>query len=88
MRNIKSFEAFAVVEAEAEKTPSQEHLNAQKEFDAKIAQITSKLKELLDDKDSNPKQINKAKLMLKIAKLEKELEDANWSLSQFDKEEK
>ena len=86
MRNIKSFEAFAIVEAEAEKTPSQEHLDSQKEFDAKIAEITSKLKELLDDKSSDPKEINKMKLTLKVAKLQKELEDANWSLSQFDKE--
>ena len=38
------------------------------------------------DKKENPKEINKAKLMLKIAKLEKELESANWSLSQFEKE--
>jgi len=86
MRNLKTFEAFVIVEGDAEKTPSQEHLNSQKELDAKIAEITSKLKELLDDKDSNPKLINKAKLMLKIAKLEKELESANWSLSQFEKE--
>jgi hypothetical protein len=85
MRNLKTFEAFAIVEGDAEKTPSQEHLNSQKEFDTKIAEITSKLKDLMDKKE-NPKEINKAKLMLKIAKLEKELESANWSLSQFEKE--
>ena len=85
MRNLKTFEAFAITEGDAEKTPSQEHLNSQKEFDTKIAEITSKLKDLMDKKE-NPKEINKAKLMLKIAKLEKELESANWSLSQFEKE--
>jgi hypothetical protein len=85
MRNLKTFEAFAIVEGDAEKTPSQEHLNSQKEFDTKIAEITSKLKDLMDKKE-NPKEINKAKLMLKIVKLEKELESANWSLSQFEKE--
>jgi hypothetical protein len=87
MKNIKSFEAFAVVEAEAEKAPSQEHLDSQKEFDSKIATLTSKIKDALDDKSSDPKEINKAKLMLKITKLEKELENANWDLSKFDEED-
>jgi hypothetical protein len=89
MRNIKSFEDFALVEAEAdsEKTPSREHLDSQKEFDEKIAAITAKLKDALDDESSDPKEINKAKLMLQITKLEKELENANHELSKFDKKE-
>jgi hypothetical protein len=87
MKNIKTFKDFALFEADVE-TPTQKHLDSQKEFDSKIATITSKIKDALDDNSSDPKEINKARLMLKITKLEKELENANWDLSQFDKDEK
>jgi hypothetical protein len=81
MRNIASYNDFVFEAEKPETTPSQEHINAQKEFSAKIEDLTKSLKKALDDKDTPPIEINKIKITLKIAKLEQELEKANYELT-------
>ncbi len=64
-------------------SPLQDHIKAQDNFDQKISELTSKLKKAIDDKRSDPKEVNKIKLALQILKLEKELENANYKLSEL-----
>lgn len=61
--------------------PLQNHLKAQKDFNQKIQDLTGKLKKALDS-DADPKEVNKMKLALRILNLEKELEDANYKMSE------
>ena len=64
-------------------SPLQDHIKAQDNFDQKISELTSKLKKALDNKRSDPKEVNKMKLALQILKLEKELENTNYKLSEL-----
>jgi hypothetical protein len=80
MKNIASYNDFIFEAEKTETTPSQEHINAQKEFSAKIEDLTKILKKALDNKETPAIEINKIKVSLKIAKLEQELEKANYEL--------
>jgi len=83
---IKLFRDFTHVTEDADEKPaSKEYLDGQKELSNKIAILNAKIGDAIKDPKADPKEINKAKLMLKIAKLEKELEDLKWRLSEFDK---
>lgn len=81
MKNIASYSDFIFEAEKPETTPSQEHINAQKEFVTKIENLTKELKSALDDKDTPAIEVNKIKIMLKIAKLEQALEEANYELA-------
>jgi hypothetical protein len=83
MKNLTKFEDF-VLEAEIGDSPLQDHLKAQKDFDAKIADLQSKLKKAINS-EAEAKEINKLKLGLRITQLSKELEGANWKMSQLEK---
>jgi hypothetical protein len=84
MKNIVTYNDFVLEAEKPETTPSQEHIDAQKEFSKKIADLTAELKKALDDKSTSPIEVNKAKIMLKIAKLEQELELANYQLGEIE----
>ena len=84
MKNIVAFNDFVLEAEKTETTPSQEHINAQKEFSKKIEDLTGELKKALDDESIPPVEVNRAKIMLKIAKLEQELELANYQLSEIE----
>lgn len=81
MKNLKQFRDFLLEEEKIGDSPLQDHLKAQKDFDQKIEDLTGKLKKALDTEDSDPKEVNKMKLSLRILNLEKELEDANYKMS-------
>lgn len=83
MKNLKQFRDFLLEGEEIGDSPLQDHLKAQKDFDQKIEDLTGKLKKALDSEDSDPKEVNKMKLALRILKLEKELEDANYKMSEL-----
>lgn len=84
MKNLKQFRDFLLEEEKIGDSPLQDHLKAQKDFDQKIGDLTSKLKAALDDDEkSDPKEVNKMKLGLQILKLEKELENANYKMSEL-----
>ena len=82
MKNLKQFRDF-LLEEEIGNSPLQDHLKAQKDFDQKIGDLTSKLNAALDDEKSDPKEVNKMKLGLQILNLEKELENANYKMSEL-----
>jgi len=84
MKNIVTYNDFVLEAEKPETTPSQEHINAQKEFSAKVQDLTGQLKKALDDKNTPAIEVNKIKVMLKIAKLEQALEDANFELSEIE----
>ena len=81
MRNITSYDVFVFEAEKLENTKSQEHTNAQNEFNNKIEDLTKHLKKLLDDENTPVIEVNKAKVMLKIVKLEQSLEEANYQLT-------
>jgi hypothetical protein len=84
MKNLTKFEDFVLEGNEIGDDPLQNHLKAQKDFNQKIGDLTGKLKKALDTKDSDPKEVNKMKLALRILNLEKELEDANYKMSEIE----
>ena len=47
-------------------SPLQDHIKAQDNFDQKISELTSKLKKAIDDKRSDPKEVNKMKQKRKV----------------------
>lgn len=81
--NFKQFKDFLLEEEKIGESPLQNHLKAQKDFTQKIEDLTSKLKKALSLKDSDPKEVNKMKLSLRILKLKKELDDANYKMSEM-----
>ncbi len=81
MKNLKQFRDFVLEGEEIGDDPLQNHLKAQKDFNQKIQDLTGKLKKALDS-DADPKEVNKMKLALRILNLEKELEDANYKMSE------
>ncbi len=84
MKNLTRFEDFVLEGDEIGDDPLQNHLKAQKDFNQKIGDLTDKLNKALDSKDSDPKEVNKMKLALRILNLEKELEDANYKMSEIE----
>lgn len=84
MIKIATYRDFVLEAEKPETTPSQEHIDAQKEFSTKIEDLTSNLKDAVKDKETPAIEVNKFKLMLKIAKLEQSLEEANFELSQIE----
>lgn len=83
MKNLKPFRDFLLEGEEIGDDPLQNHIKAQKDFNQKIGDLTAQLKKALDSKDSDPKEVNKMKLALRILNLEKELEDANYKMSEL-----
>jgi hypothetical protein len=83
MINLKSYQSF-LTEAEAEMPASLEFRKAQKEYQAKIEDLSGKLKAALDDSKTPEKEVNTLKLQLKVAKLKSELLSAEYALSKIE----
>jgi hypothetical protein len=83
MINLKTYHNF-LNEADAEMPASLEFRTSQKEYQAKIQDLTGKLKAALDDNKTPEKEVNMLKLQLKIAKLKSELLSAEYGLSKME----
>lgn len=83
MKNLKTLDTFIFEKnTEPEKTETQKQIDANKEFDKQIADLTSELKKANDAGEK--KAAVKLRLELNVVTLKKELSNTEYKLKQMD----